>query len=75
MKLKLWKVLKKIVSKCQEKQSQFEWENNILKNEIEKLEEELIRKKYEQKEDDKNGDLLNSLHSKGIIDADGNIMT
>ena len=39
----------KIVSKCQEKQSQFEWENNILKNEIEKLEEELNRKKYEQK--------------------------
>ena len=35
----------------------------------------LNRKKYEQKEDDKNRDLLNSLHSKGIIDADGNIMT
>ena len=34
----------------------------------------LNRKKYEQKEDDKNRDLLNSLHSKGIIDADGNIM-
>ena len=68
------KGLKKIVSKCQEKQSQFEWENDILKNEIEKL-EELNRKKYEQKEDYKNRDLLNSLHSKGIIDADGNIMT
>ena len=51
------------------------WENDILKNEIEKLEEELNRKKYEQKEDDKNRDLLNILHSKGIIDADGNIMT
>ena len=69
------KGLKKIVSKCQEKQSQFEWENDILKNEIEKLEEELNRKKYEQKVDDNNRDLLNSLHSKGIIDADGNIMT
>ena len=32
-------------------------------------------KKYEQKEDDKNRDLLNSFYSKGIIDADGNIMT
>ena len=46
-----------------------------LKNEIEKLEEELSRNKYEQKEDDKNRDLLNSLYSQGIIDADGNIMT
>ena len=45
------------------------------KNEIEKLEEELSRNKYEQKEDDKNRDLLNSLYSQGIIDADGNIMT
>ena len=45
------------------------------KNEIEKLEEELNRKKYEQKEDDKNRDLLNNLHTKGKIDADGNIMT
>ena len=45
------------------------------KNEIEKLEEELSRKKYDQKENDKNRYLLNSLHSKGIIDADGNIMT
>ena len=69
------KGLKKIVSKCQEKQSQLEWENEILKNEIEKLEEELSRNKYEQKEDDKNRDLLNSLYSQGIIDADGNIMT
>ena len=69
------KGLKKIVSKCQEKQSQSEWENDILKNEIEKLEEELSRNKYEQKEDDKNRDLLNSLYSQGIIDADGNIMT
>ena len=41
------KGLKKIVSKCQEKQSQLEWENDILKNEIEKLEEELSRNKYE----------------------------
>ena len=69
------KGLKKIVSKCQEKQSQLEWENEILKNEIEKQEEELSRNKYEQKEDDKNRDLLNSLYSQGIIDADGNIMT
>ena len=69
------KDLKKIVSKFQEKQSQLEWENEILKNEIEKLEEELSRNKYEQKEDDKNRDLLNSLYSQGIIDADGNIMT
>ena len=68
------KGLKKIVSKCQEKQSQLEWENDILKNEIEKLEEELSRKKYEQKEDDKNRDLLINLYSQGIIDADGNIM-
>ena len=45
------------------------WDNDILKNEIEKLEEELNRKKYEQKEDDKNRDLHNSLHSNGIIDA------
>ena len=45
------------------------------KNEIEKLEEELNRKKYEQKEDNKNRDLLNILHSKGIIDADVNIKT
>ena len=69
------KGLKKIVSKCQEKQSQLEWENDILKNEIEKLEEELSRNKYEQKEDDKNRDLLNSLYWQGIIDANGNIMT
>ena len=69
------KGLKKIVSKFQEKQSQFEWENDILKNEIDKLEEELNRKKYEQKVDDNNRNLLNSLYSKGIIDADGNIMT
>ena len=57
------KGLKKIVSKCLEKQSQLEWENDILKNEIEKLEEELSRNKFEQKEDDKNRDLLNSLYS------------
>ena len=44
------------------------------KNEIDKLEEELNRKKYEHKVDDNNRNLLNSLHSKGIIDADGNIM-
>ena len=37
--------------------------------------QELNRKKYEQKKDDKNRDLLNSLHSKEIIDAEGNIMT
>ena len=58
-----------------EKQTQLEWENNFLKSEIEKLEEELERKKDDNKEDEKNRDLLNSLYSLGIIDEDGNIIT
>ena len=52
-----------------------EWENEFLKNEIEKLEEELSKKKDELKEDDKNRELLNSLYSQGVIDEDGNILT
>ena len=49
-------------------------ENDYLKSEIEKLAEELDRKRDEAQDENKNRELLSDLYEKRIIDEEGNII-
>ena len=68
------KGLKKIAKKTKSKYPAAESENEYLKEEIEKLQQELENWKNEEQEDNKNRELLNELYEKGIIDESGNII-
>ena len=68
------KGLKKISERNQQRYNQMWEENEYLKAEIEKLGDEIDRKRNKSKDDEKNRELLSDLYEKGIIDENGNII-
>ena len=71
---KTMKGLKKISERNQQRYNQMWEENEYLKAEIEKLGDEIDRKRNKSKDDEKNRELLSDLYEKGIIDENGNII-
>ena len=68
------KGIKKIADKNKKKYIEMWNENEYLKSEIEKIEEELERRKNDGEENKRNRGLLSDLYERGIIDEDGNII-
>ena len=68
------KGLKKIADNHKQRYNEIWEENDYLKGEIEKLGDELERRRNEMLDEDKNRELLSELYEKGVIDEDGNII-
>ena len=66
--------MKKIADKHKQRYSEMWEENDYLKAKIEKLGEELERRRNDVHDDNKNRELLSELHEKGVIDEEGNII-
>ena len=63
--------MRKIADKHKQRYSDMWEENDYLKAEIEKLGEELERRRNYVHDDDKNRELLSDLYEKGVIDEEG----
>ena len=68
------KGIKKIADEHKRKYEAMLNENEYLKSEIERIEDELEKRKSDLNENDRNRDLSSELYEKGVIDEDGNII-
>ena len=66
--------IKKIADKNEKKYIEMWNENEYLKSKIEKIEEELVKRKNDGEENERNRGLLSDLYERGFIDEDGNII-